>query len=259
MSRRSSHRPFNPSIMKSPVSFVATLLVLYFAVPLIVFPFINALGGIGEIVTDLIELLPFGHLHYWLAVEIINSIAGQAVNYSAIGGVFTVGYVVQELAEGIFTVIIYEAGCKLFEIIMGLDQDAGWIKLKRMAVNIAVAIVSACLAPALINFIFSNMGSFSTGWKVAISSLVSTILLGGAVGFFLFLKGLSIGAAIAFVALKFVAVGFVRLALSYVCIFLILLCAQNGIFAGLIGGVSGLLGVALILAGIELMISSAFK
>jgi ABC-type uncharacterized transport system permease subunit len=83
--------------MKSPVSFVATLLVLYFAVPLIVFPFINALGGIGEIVTDLIELLPFGHLHYWLAVEIINSIAGQAVNYSAIGGVLTVGYVVQEL------------------------------------------------------------------------------------------------------------------------------------------------------------------
>ena len=37
------------------IHMTAIFFVLYFAVPLIVFPFINALGAIGEIVTDLIE------------------------------------------------------------------------------------------------------------------------------------------------------------------------------------------------------------
>lgn len=238
---------------------IMLLLILY---TVILAPLIDSLGGMGEIITDLVELFPFGEVSYRLAIEIINAVAGQGVNYASIHGVFSFSYVMQELLEGIFTVIIYEALTLALTKLMQLDDPdvrGIWNSLKRMVLSVGVAILAACFAPALINSIFSNMGSLSNGWKTAISSLMSIILMGGGISFFLFLYSLTFGTALGYVLLKFLAIGALRLTGSYICIFIFCLGIKNGMFSLIFAGSSGLLGLTLVLAGIELMISSAFN
>ncbi len=247
-------------ILNSPISLLSTILLMFFVIPVVVLPFVNALGGFSEIITDLIELLPFGQAFYEIALLIINSMAGQVVNYHAIQGVFTLSYVIQELSEGIFTIIVYEALRLGVFLLMDLTDDnrGRWNKMKRLVVSVGMAIISACLAPALINWTFSNMQGLGTGLKVFFSSLISTILLGGGVAFFVFLQGFSLGMSIAFVALKFLLVGALRLSGSYIFLMMLLIGCEHHIWSLILSGMSGFLGIILLLVGIELMIDSVF-
>lgn len=238
---------------------IILFLILY---TVVLVPLIDSLGGMGEIITDLVDIFPFGEGAYAVAIAIVNAIAGQGVNYAVIQGVFTFSYVMQELLEGIFTVIIYEAGTLALNKLMQLDDPdvrGVWNSIKRMVVSAGVAILAACFAPALINSIFSNMGILSNGWKTAISSLVSIILAGGGVAFFLFLYSLSFGAALGYVLLKFLVVGGLRLFGCYVFIFIFCLGIHNGMFYLIFTGSGGLLALTLALAALELMISSVFE
>lgn len=246
--------------LNSPLSLLSTILLGIFIIPVVVFPFINALGGIGEIITDLVELLPFGEGFYAIAVLIVNSMAGQAVNFHDIQGVFTLSYLVQELAEGIFTIIIYEALCLGSFMLMGLDSNTGgrWNGMKRTVVNVVMAVIAACLAPALINWTFSNMQGFTISGKIIWSAVVSIILMGGGVAFFVFLSGFTIAKSLVFVALKFLLIGALRLSGSYICLLVLLFGFEQGLWELIIGGLSGFLGIALILCAIELMLDSIF-
>lgn len=248
--------------LNSMWSLLATILLLILIYTVLVLPFIESMGGMGEFITDLVELFPFGEVSCRLAIEIINAIAGQTVNYVSIKGVFTFSYVMQELLEGIFTVIIYEAMTKALIMAMQLDDPdvrGFWNSMKKVAVRMGVAIIAACLAPSLINFIFSHMGGMSNIWKTIISSLVSVILVGGGIMFFLFLYNLTFGEALGYVLLKFLVAGALRLTASYICIFIICFGIQYGLFSLIFGGASGLIGFALILAAIEMMIGAAFR
>lgn len=254
MARRNKHK----YILNSPISLLSTILIMVFIVPVVVLPFVNALGGFEEIITDLIELLPFGHAFHHIAILIVNSITGQIVNYHSIQGVFTLSYVIQELAEGIFTVIIYEALCLATSMLMGLadkNNRGRWNGMKRMVVKVAMAVIAACLAPALINWTFANMGGLSNGWRTFLSGVISAVLLGGGGWFFVTLfSAKAVGTVIAFVLLKFLVVGFVRLVFSYIFLFVLLIGFQQGTFSLMLSGMSGFLGVILILAGLELML-----
>ena len=250
-------------ILNSPISLLATILMFVILVPVVVLPFVNALGGFEEIITDLIELLPFGHAFHHIAIIIVNSITGQIVNYSSIQGVFTFSYVVQELAEGNFTVIIYEALYLATSMVMGLageDKRGRWNGMKRLAAKVAMAVIAACLAPALINWTFANLNVLSNGWQTFLSGVISAILLGGGGWFFVTLfSAKAVGAVIAFVLLKFLVVGFLRLVFSYVFLFVLLIGLEQGTFLLMLSGMSGFLGVMLALAGIELMVDAIVK
>ena len=247
------------SSMNSLGSFIATLLFLYFLVSALVVPFINALGGIGEIITDLVELLPFGEAWYWIALQLINTISGQVVSNYPMAGNFSFSYLLNELCQGVFTVILYEAGCLLMSMIMGLEKKGRWIKLKDLAVKVGVAIIAACLAPALINYIFSGLPNMAQGWQIFISSLVTTILSLGGTAFFLFLYGLTLGNAALFVFLKFFVVGGLRLGGTYIFLMLFLLGCKNHLFSVAFRGLSGFLIVILLMSAIEMMLKPLTK
>lgn len=247
--------------LNTPLSLLSTVLLMVWLVPVIVLPFIHALGGFGEIITDIVELIPFGYTFHEIALMIINSMTGQVVNYHAIRGVLTIPYVTQELAEGIFTIIVYEALRLAWFIPMDLIENGGgrWNGMKKMVISVAMAVVAACLAPALINWTFSGMRGLGNSLKTFFASMISAVLLGGGVAFFAFLKGLSIGVAILFVALKFFFVGALRLSVSYLCLMILLVGCEQNLWSLIIGGSSGFLCIALALAGLELMIDSAFS
>ena len=144
---------------------------------------------------------------------------------------------------------------------MGLNDPMNsgrWNGIKRIIVNITMAVIAACLAPALINWLFTNMGVLSQGWRTVISALVSTILLGGGVAFFVLLSGLAVGQSVIYVAVKFFIVGAVRLAGSYVFLMLLLLAWQNRVWTLFTGALSGFLAVMVLMAAVELMIDSMF-
>lgn len=247
-------------VLNSPASLLGTILLMLFIVPIVIISFAEALGGFSQIITDLIDLLPFGEAWYFVAIQIINAMTDQALSLQPVHTAPSVSYIIQELSEGIFTVIIYEALRLLFFIPMDLTGDnAGrWNKGKRLVISVAMAVLAACLAPALINWTFANLNVLGQGMRTFLSALISLILLGGGVAFFLFLKSFTVGIAIAFVLIKVFVEGLLRLAVSYVSLFALLVGFEQNAWSLIIGGMSGFLGIALLLAGIEMMLKPLF-
>ena len=247
--------------LNSPISLLATVLMMILIVPAVILPFIESLGGFGEIITDLIELLPFGYAFYEVAIQLIGAVGGQAVNYHAIQGVFTGAYVFQELAEGIFTIIIYEGLRLVWFIPAGLTGEVRgrWQGPKKLVISVAMAVVAACLAPALINKTFSRLFSLGKNLRLVFSGLISIVLTGGGIAFFLFLKGFSLLQAVLFFVLKFLVVGAIRLAGSYTFLFVFLLGCQQQTWSMIVSGMSGFLFIIVLMAAVELMVESIFQ
>lgn len=238
----------------------------FILLPLLAAVLKNVFGSVYDIINNVIDLIPFGESLYGLAIQIVNSITGQVMNYSTVTGYFTFTYFLEELLKGLFTVIIFEASNLFMCIVLGFTDSRGkikpegmWNKAKYVLISLIDALISACLAPFLMNYIFSSLPSLGSVWSVVISSLMSVILIGGGIAFFLFLAELSIGMAIAYVLIKFILIGVIRLTLSYLSIFLILIGWDNRTYLLSVGGFAGLIGVGLLLAGIEIIVKSAFE
>lgn len=250
----------------SILSFVAMAFLLYFiGLPLVIAVLMDYFGSPGEIITNVIDIIPFGKTYYEFAVQIVNSLGGQIVGYVNLNGHLTIGYVIGELAKGLFTVIIFEAlNLGVCTILGFVDSDGKinpegiWNRAKCLLITAIDALVAACLAPIPLNYIFSNLHSLGGVWSGIISFLLSVVLVGGGVGFFVFLNSLSIGMAIAYVVIKFFLIGACRISVSYLAILVILIGWQNGLYLLSTEGAALLLMIGLLLGGIEMMIKSVF-
>lgn len=249
-------RKSNP--MNNWGSLVATLVILYFLFCCVVLPLIDWLGGFWEILADIVEVIPFGEAWYWVALQIVSALTGQTAQNIAISGGLTFQYMISELAQGLFTVILYEASTTFLFGIMGLNDKGRWIKSKKLAVKMGMAVICACFAPGLINFIFSNLSNMSIGWQIFIPTLVSIILTGGGFVFFMLLLGLTVGQALIYVILKFILLGTVRLIGTYVFMMICLIGIQTHAFGMLAGGAAGFIVIVILMVGIELMADSLF-
>lgn len=245
----------------SILSFIALAFLLYFVgLPLIIAALINYFGSISEVITNVIDLIPFGKAYYWFSLQIINALGGQISAYTGMNGYLSISYILEELAKGLFTAILFESMNYALPAIMGLNEPYGiWNKAKLLLITVANALIAACLSPLPLNYIFSNISSLGIVGTSIISSLLSFILVGGGIAFFVFLNSFNIGTAITYVLTKFIVMSTFRLSVSYLSILIILIGWQNGLFGLMASGVAGLLGVALILGGIELMLDSLFK
>lgn len=251
----------------SILSFVAMVFLLYFIVlPLVIAVLMDYFGTVGEIITNIIDLIPFGKPYYEFAVQFVNSLGGQIVSYIDMTEDMSVGYLFRELAKGLFTVIIFEAlnwgSCILFGF---LDENGRinprgfWNRGKYLLISLVNALFSACLAPLPLNYIFSNLHILGTIWANIVSFLLSAILVGGGIAFFMFLFGLNIGMAITYVFLKFFLIGACRISISYLAILVTLICWQNGLFFLSASGASALFVIGFMLGGLEMIIKGAFE
>lgn len=245
----------------SILSFVSLAFLLYFVgLPIIIAALMSYFGSIAEVITNVIDLIPFGKTYYWLSLQIINALGGQISTYIGMNGYLSISYILEELAKGLLTAILFEAMNYALPAIMGLNEPHGiWNKAKLILITVANALIAACLSPLPLNYIFSNINSLGIVGTSIISSLLSFILVGGGTAFFVFLNNFNIGTAIVYVLTKFIVMSTFRLSVSYLSILIILIGWQNGLFGLMASGVAGLLSVALILGGIELMLDSLFK
>lgn len=249
---------------KSIGSVLATLLLGIIVLELVILPFINVLGGFTGIVTEFIGLVPFGEVIGEFAHGILSATLGQGGQIQPIQqNVITVSYVFQELAKSLFTIIIYETLCLLVLRPMGLSVDykdnSGADKIKWWIVKVIMAIIAAALAPLLMKWTFANMATLTSGWKIFISGLISTILTGGGIAFFMFFLGISIAKAILYVVLKFIVVGGLRLFGCYTFLMLALLGLQNGILSWVVYSVPVIMVIIMLLTGVEIMLESIVK
>jgi|GEM_PF-4150848 len=251
----------------SILSFVAMAFILYFiGLPLVIAVLMDYFGSVGEIITNVIDLIPFGKPYYELAVQLVNSLGGQVVSYINMTGYLTIGYLIGELAKGLYTVIIFEALNLGVCMLLGLVDTDGkinpegfWNRAKCLLITAINALIAACLAPLPLNYIFSNLHTLGGIWSSIVSLLLSIVLVGGGIAFFVFLCSLSIGMAIAYVLIKFFLIGACRISVSYLAILVILIGWQNGLVLLTANGVILLLGIGLALGGIEMMIKGVFS
>lgn len=251
----------------SMLSFVAMAFLLYFiGLPLVIAVLMDYFGSVGEIITNVIDLIPFGKPYYEFAVQLVNSLGGQVVSYMNFTGYLTIGYIIGELAKGLFTVIIFEAlnlgVCMLLGFVDSdgrINPEGFWNRAKCLLITAINALIAACLSPLPLNYIFSNLHSLGGVWSSIVSLVLSAVLVGGGVAFFVFLSSLSIGMAIAYVLIKFFLLGACRISVSYLAILVILIGWQNGLVLLTANGVLLLLVVGLALGGIEMMIKGAFS
>ena len=138
-----------------------------------------------------------------------------------------------------------------------INPEGIWNTAKCLLITAIDALVAACLSPIPLNYIFSNLHSLGGVWSSIVSFLLSVVLVGGGVAFFVFLSSLSVGMAIAYVLIKFFLIGACRISVSYLAILVILIGWQNGVFLLSAGGVALLFTIGLMLGGIEMMIKGA--
>lgn len=250
------------------ISFIALILIIYFIVlPLLFAILCNVFGSISELINKLAELIPFGEGILHLSIEIVSAITSQTVSYQETQGYLTFSYVLGELTKSVFTIIIFELLNIILFKVMGLDGSRGrWNKLKKICVTVVDALVAACFAPLLIQFVFGQVSTLMANGQFAnqiagnvISCILYSIVTGGTIVFVYIVFGISLAKAIGFVLGKIVMLDFVRLLCSYLCILLILLFWYTGHYWMMLSGCAGLLGIALLLAGIEMMISPIFE
>lgn len=248
------------------MSFVAMAFILYFiALPLIMAAFLDYFGSVEEIITNVIELIPFGETYFALTIQFVNSISGRIVSYIDMTEYFTMNYLMEELAKGLFTIIIFEAlklaVCWVVGFVDGdgkIKPEGVWNKAKYLLITVSVALIAACFAPFLLNYIFSNLYLLGKIWSVVISLLVSVILVGGGITFFLFLLGLSIAKTIIYVIMKFFVIGVCRISCSYVAILFILICWQQHLILLSASGMTALFVIGLMLGEVEMIVDSVF-
>lgn len=245
----------------SIVSFVALVIILYFiGLPLLIAILSSYFGSVGDVMTTAVDLIPFGDVWYWVAVQIFNGLGGQAITYSSFNGNLTILYILQESEKTLFTTIIFEAMNLLLFTFLGLTEARGiWNKAKRVLITVMSALMAACFAPMLIEFIFNQMQGMSQLASNLLTSFMTFILVGGGVAFFAALKGVTIVIALCYVGVKVILLGAAQLVSSYVCFLLILLAIQNGIPVFVVEGFILLLMFAVCLSGINLMLESVLK
>ncbi len=243
----------------SIISFVALAMILYFVgLPLFVALLSNVFGSKGDVITNMIGVIPFGKTYYEISIQLLGAIGGQVVSSAEAGSSLKLSYLLGELAEELFIIIIFEALNLAAYTVMGLKGEKGrWNIAKKMLVSVINALAAACICPFLLDYITDSFDSIGTAASGIISAFISVILLGGGTFFFSALFGIGVGAALLFVLIRFLLMGAVRLAISYISLFLLILGWQSGAFYQIAGGISGLLGIALLLGGIELAIDSA--
>lgn len=255
------------NLLNSPVSFIALIIVLYLIViPLIIAILCGVFGSISEVINKAADLLPFGEGVLHLTIGLFSALTSQIVSFQETQGYLSFTYVLGEMTKAMFTIIVFEVLNKGMFYILGLNEKGYWIRLKRVCVMVFNALLAPCLAPFPMNFVtdwFSQMvssGQFSS--RLAGNILFCVLFAVVAVVAILIMNlwtGMEIETAVAYVVGKTVVLDFIRLLLSYMCIFLILLFWQTGNYGMMIPACGGLLGVALIFAGIDLMLEPLLK
>lgn len=245
----------------SIISFVALAFLLYFVIfPMVLLMLSDLLGSADELITNAIDLFPFGEAWYYIAVKILAAFHSQGSVGVQLTRNFSFYYFMSELVKGLFSAVIFEAINLFAGLVMGLDGSKGfWNKGKLCLMNIANAFLSAWLAPFLIGYIMSSLGNIGNVWAALFSVIPTGIIVLGGVAFFMAYKGLSLGKSVCYVGAKFLFLDMLRLGVTYISTFLVILGWQNGFFIFILGGISGLLGVALMLFAIDLMLEAAFK
>ena len=244
--------------------------LLYFiGFPLIIAVLMDYFGPVEEIIINVIDLIPFGRSYYEFAVQLVNSLGGQVVGYRNFNEYLTIGYIIGELTKGLFTVIIFEAlnlgVCMLLGFVDSdgrINPEGVWNRAKCLLITAIDALVAACLSPIPLKYISSNLHSLGGVWSSIVSFLLSVVLVGGGVAFFVFLSSFSVGMAIAYVFIKFFLIGACRITVPYLAILAILVILigwQNGLFFLSAGGVALLLIIGLMLGSIEMILKGVLS
>lgn len=255
------------NLLNSPVSFIALIIVLYLIViPLIIAVLCGVFGSIPEVINKVVEFLPFGEGILHLTIGLFSALTSQAVSFQETQGYLSFTYVLGEMAKAMFTIIVFEALNRGLFFLLGLNEKGYWIRLKKVCVMVFNALLAPCLAPFLMNFVTDwlsqlvSSGQFSG--RLAGNILFCVLFAVVAVAAIMIMQswaGLGFGMSIAYVLGKTVVLDFIRLLCSYLCILLILLFWQTGNYGMMIPACGGLLGVALIFAGIDLMLDPLLK
>lgn len=245
----------------SILSLIALVFLLYFIVlPIVIAAAVGYFGSMAAVITAVVDLIPFGKQFYGLSIQIINAIGGQVVGYMDFSGKFSLPYFMGELAKGLLTAIIFEALNYATTTFMGVkDPEGRWNVMKKMLISVTNALIAACLAPLPLNYLLAQMPTAGFAASAIGAGLLAAVLIVGGVAIFTLIKPLSIASALLWVLLKLVAMSFIRLAFSYVAILFILVGWQNGLYGMAASGLAGLVGIALLLAGIEMMLESVIK
>ena len=217
-------------------------------------------NSMPEMISNIVDLVPFGSAFCQAAVKIVNSLFGQAISYNTVKNGITLVDILSETAKLLFTGILFEAMNSVLPRLFSLEPPRGiWNKAKKIVLLLFESMIAACISPMLLNVIFNNWSSLSSFVAGLISTLLTVILVGGGIAFFTLLKGMAIGLTIGYVAVKYLLMNVVKLSACYIFLFTLLIELGSGSILRTATGAAGFLGVLLMLCGAELIIDAAFN
>lgn len=238
------------------LSFIVLLIVIY----LIGLPVLLATrGSAADLIGDMADLIPFGSFVLQISVKLLSKFVQVNPSYLSILPLFTFANFLEELAKGLFTVILFEALNLLGGLMLGVWNPEGrWNRMKKLALSVLNALLAAAFAPWLIRVVLDNIKQAGGLMTAVVSGVLALVLLGGGAAFFAAMLGISASMALLYVIIKFGLIACIELFLVYFFIYSVLLVWETGAYWALLTGSGSLFVCLLLLAGIGLMIDSVF-
>ncbi len=245
----------------SIISFVALAFLMYFIVfPIVMLMISDIFGSMNDLITNLIDLMPFGGFWYLIAVKIVSGVLSPIHTINNLGQAVSFYYILSELMKAMISSIIFEAMKLLTDITMGLKGSKGiWNKAKLWLMYLVNGLVSAYLAPFLITYILSQLGGYnSLAARLFTIVPVGIIVIGGILFFKVTSTAASytIGKSIVYVCAKFFCLNMMQLFATYILAFVVLIAADMGAFQLVSVGMVALFLIAILLCSIDAMLDS---
>lgn len=189
-------------------------------------------------IQKMIAMLLLGWLFFWVITIGLGSLADTGVIldawYNMLGYIPFGGWLAQLCVD-------------LFEQSFNMGQ--GLVKYTQ---NIQL------MDPLLMNFLCGQLASVSSAVQWVVSTLVSLITVGGAVGIFYLILGAGVLQTIAYVGIKIIFVNVFKVLATYLGVLLILLFIGEEAYVSAFAALAGWGVVIVILIGVDIMISSMF-
>lgn len=160
----------------------------------------------------------------------------------------------------ILTAMTAEAGNAFIQALMEVGKKEKGIAdvIMRMVSGMISVLLCTFVATMLMNFLYGQLASVSSAVQWVVSTLVSLITVGGAVGIFYLILGAGVLQTIAYVGIKIIFVNVFKVLATYLGVLLILLFIGEEAYVNAFAAFAGWGVVIVILIGVDIMISSMF-
>lgn len=248
--------------LKSIIGFMALVFVLCFVLaPVVVGAIANNYGTANGLVAQVVGPIPFGPFIYALVANTVcGLLGGSCVNVADNDLVLSFDTLTTELIKTLFAVVIFAMLRIAGRITLNSrDEINGWTAGGRLVFLMAAALISANLAPFVIDYACVGCEIFHDQVAAIVSTQIPVAMLDVGALFLVMLLAILVIRTVFYMLMRFLLVNIARLLLAYALVLSYLVSIQCQLYMPILQNAGTLFVIILVLGAAELVLDITLK